>query len=246
MTMAWSATGSRIPITVVELQDLQVIKVRQRMKDGVDALQVAGGWQKRKRMRMDEARQYESKGLPLKRYVREFNVTDDALLPVGTTITARHFVPGQLVDVQGVTKGKGFAGPMKRWGFKGQPASHGHSKSHRSHGSMGGAAGNMFATRVWKGKKMAGRMGGKRCTVSGLEVWKVLPKYDLLYIKGSIPGARGSTIRIKDCSHPKMGFLSPPPFPTFLPGDPGSESDDELLAPAATELPAAASGKAKR
>jgi len=243
MTMAWSATGARVPITVVELQDLQVIKVRREMKDGVDALQVAGGWQKRKRMRKDEARQYETRGLPLKRYVREFNVTKDALLPVGTTITARHFVPGQKIDVQGVTRGKGFAGVMKRWGFKGQPASHGASKSHRSAGSMGGAAGSMYATRVWKGKKMAGNMGNKNCTVAGLEVWKVLPKYDLLYIKGSIPGARGSTIRIRDCNHPKMGFKEPPPFPTFIPGDPGSESEDELVTPTATEMPAPKVGK---
>ena len=120
-------------------------------------------------------------GLPLEALsltVRCPPPTEDALLPVGTTITARHFVPGQYVDVQGTTKGKGFAGPMKRWGFKGQPASHGHSKSHRSHGSMGGAAGAMYATRIWKGKKMAGRMGGKHATMEGLMVWKVLPKVE--------------------------------------------------------------------
>ena len=244
MTHAWSAAGVRVPITVVEIQDLQVVKAE--MRNG-GALQVAGGWQKRKRLRKDEAHQYETKGLPLKRYVREFDVTPDALLPVGTTISARHFVPGQHVDVQSKTKGKGFAGGMKRWGFKGQPASHGHSKSHRSIGSMGGAAGGMFGTKVWKGKKMAGRMGGKLCTMQGLMVWKVMPKLNLVYLVGSVPGTRGAMVRIRDTNHPKLGFSSAPPFPTYLPpADAGEEEEWELLSPAATEVPAApTTGKRK-
>jgi len=245
MTQAWDATGRRVPLTVVELQDVQVIKVRKAMQDGIDALQVAAGWQKRKRLRTDQANQFLSKGLPLKRYMREFNVTEDALLPVGTSITARHFVPGQYVDVQSTTKGKGFAGAMKRWGFKGQPASHGHSKSHRSIGSMGGAAGSMYATRVWKGKKMAGRMGGKNATMQGLMVWKVMPKYNLVLVKGSVPGCKGATVRLRDSNHPKLGFGStPPPFPTFLPGDPGWEEEDDLLCTQALHLPEADAKKA--
>jgi len=247
MTQAWSATGTRVPITVIELQDVQVVKVRRAMRDGVNALQVAAGWQKRKRLRTDEANQYLTRGLPLKRYMREFNVTEDALLPMGTSLTVRHFVPGQYVDVQSKTKGKGFAGAMKRWGFKGQPASHGHSKSHRSIGSMGGAAGSMYATRVWKGKKMAGRMGGKNATMQGLQVWKVLPKYNILYLKGSVPGCKGATVRLRDTNHHKLGFTSPPPFPTFLPADAGDDEEHvELLCPEAAELPAAPQGKGKK
>ena len=213
MSQAWAANGTRVPLTVIELQDCQVVKVRRAMRDGLDALQVAAGWQKRKRMRIDEANHFITKGLPLKRYMREFAVTgtrtprqqpalhfgapldewprglpthspprhccatvcaEDALLPIGTTIGARHFVPGQYVDVQSKTKGKGFAGGMKRWGFKGQPASHGASLSHRSIGALNGSTGNLMKTNVWKGKKMPGRMGGKRATMEGLLVWKVL------------------------------------------------------------------------
>ena len=138
----------------------------------------------------------------------------------------------QYVDVQAVTRGKGFAGVMKRWGFGGQPASHGASLSHRSPGSMAGAAGSMYATRVWKGKKMPGRMGGERRTAAGLLVWKVLPKYNLLYLRGSVPGAKGCEVRLRDSTLPK-GFArlaeAPPPFPTFLPGDDGDEDEAELL-----------------
>jgi large subunit ribosomal protein L3 len=241
----FAALDSLVPVTIVELQDLQVCKVRTRMSDGLCALQLGGGWQKRKRMSLAEARQYETRGLAYKQYVREFPVTEDALLPVGTTITARHFVPGQFVDVQAVTRGKGFAGAMKRWGFRGQPASHGASLSHRSVGSMGGAAGSMYATRVWKGKKMPGRMGGRRRTVSGLMVWKVLPKYNLLYLRGSVPGSKGCEVRMRDSLLPKQTFATPPPFPTFLPGDDGDDDMEELLAPLALEVPAVASGKKK-
>ena len=132
-----------MPLTVIELQDLQVSKVRVPMRDGVCALQLAGGWQKRKRMTLTEARSFEAKGLAYKKYLREFPVTEDALLPVGTTITAAHFSPGQFVDVQSTTRGKGFQGVVRRWGFKGQSASHGTTKAERKPGSMGGSAGNM-------------------------------------------------------------------------------------------------------
>ena len=235
MTQGWTAAGKRVPLTVVELQDLQVTKVRSQVPNGECALQLGGGWKKRKQMNSAEAGRYDSQGLAYKRYLSEFSVTKDALLPVGTTITARHFVPGQYVDVQGVTRGKGFAGVMKRWGFRGQPASHGASLSHRSPGSMGGAAGSMYATRIWKGKKMPGRMGGKRATMFGLMVYKVVPEYDLLYLVGSVAGAKGTEVRIRDTALPKRAFApqSPPPFPTFLPGDEGSEDSAEMLAPIA-------------
>lgn len=212
-----------------------MVKRRTEMVDGFSALQLGGGWQKRKRLTHHEAAMFEKRGLAYKRYLGEFRVSEDALLPVGTTITARHFVPGQFVDVQGVTRGKGFAGVMKRWGFAGQPASHGVSKAHRSRGSSGGAAGSMYATRVWKGTKMAGRMGGKNRTMQGLLVWKVSPKYNLVYIKGSIPGAKGSEVRLRDSIHRKQVWAEPPPFPTFIPSDPSDLEVDEILCPAATD-----------
>ena len=183
MTQAWEADGQVVPLTVIELQDLQVTAVRTPQRDGITALQLGGGWQKRKRVSAALAGQFETHGLPLKRYVRDFRVTEDALLPIGTSITARHFVVGQHVDVQGVTKGKGFQGVMKRWGFAGQPASHGVSLYHRGGGSLGGASGGKGRTRVWKGKKMAGRMGNKRRTMLNLRVFKVDPEHNLLYLK---------------------------------------------------------------
>ena len=109
---AWTAAGKKVPLTCIELQDLQVVKRREEWRDGVNALQLGGGWQKRKRMTTGEANAFDSLGLAYKRYLREFRVTEDALLPVGTTINARHFVPGQFVDVQGVTKGKGVGTPL--------------------------------------------------------------------------------------------------------------------------------------
>lgn len=235
MTTAWSATGQRVPITVVELQDLQVVKRRTQEVDGFSALQLGGGWQKRKRLTYHEAVTFEKRGLAYKRYLAEFRVSEDALLPVGATITAAHFVPGQFVDVQGVTRGKGFAGVMKRWGFKGQPATHGTSKAHRSAGSSGGAAGGMYGTRIWKGKKMAGRMGGKNATMTGMMVWKVSPKYNLVYLKGSVPGAKGSEVRLRDSIHRKQVWSEPPPFPTFIPSDPAELEVEEILCPAATD-----------
>ena len=155
MTQAWSAAGQRVPITMVELQDLQVVKRRTRLIDGVNALQLGGGWQKRKRLTLEAARAFEKRGLPYKRYLREFPVSEDAMLPVGATITARHFVPGQYVDAQGVTRGKGFAGVMKRWNFKGQPASHGHSLS-----SVARELGR-------RGRQHAPVSSGRKCTASG-------------------------------------------------------------------------------
>jgi len=170
-------------------------------------------------------------------------VSEDALLPVGTSITARHFAPGQYIDVQGTSKGKGFQGVMRRWGFKGQPASHGHSLSHRSAGSSGGAAGSMYATRVFKGKKMAGRMGGRTRTVFSLQVYKIDEAHNILYLRGSVPGNKGSVVRLIDATRKfrakGKGFklLVEPPFPTFLPGDLGDGEGGELVAQAAAKDP---------
>lgn len=141
-------------------------------------------------------------------------MTEDGLLPVGTPITVRHFVPGQYVDVTGITRGKGFQGGMKRWGFDGMPASHGASLSHRSIGSTGqrDAPGKVF-----KGKKMPGRMGGKQRTVKNVWVYKIDPARNLMWVKGQVPGAEGNFVFIKDAVYkkPDMSLL---PFPThFIP-----------------------------
>lgn len=247
MTHEWTKWGEWVPLTVIEIQDVQVVQQKVPERDGFYALKLGGGWQKRKRLTKADARQYEKVGMPLKRYMREFDVSEDALLPIGTSINARHFAAGQFVDVQGVTKGKGFQGVMKRWGFSGQPASHGASLSHRSPGSSGGAAGSMYATRVFPGKKMPGKMGNKRRTAMNLFVYKVDPQHNLLYIKGSVPGNRGAIVRLKDAARmalpgdsarkPRQRHLAEPPFPTFLATDPGDKTLEPLIAPAADTDP---------
>ncbi|KAL1515571.1 hypothetical protein AB1Y20_002191 [Prymnesium parvum] len=234
MTQAWTVWGEQIPLTVVELQDLQVVQVKTENVEGFNALQLGGGWQKRKRLSRAMLGHFSQRSISYKRYLREFMVTKDALLPVGTSITVRHFVPGQYVDVQGVSKGKGFQGVMKRWGFAGQPASHGVTRAHRKPGSSGGAAGSMYKTGIWPGKKMPGKMGNKNRTAFCLLVYKIDPEHNLIYLKGSVPGHHGSIVRLKDTVRGqkqlmgKRGLPHPPPFPTFLPGDPLPE---QLVAP---------------
>lgn len=152
--------------------------------------------------------------------IREFRVSDPACYPeVGAQIHARHFLPGQQVDIAGISKGKGFQGAMKRWGFAGMPATHGVSKSHRALGSTGQC---QDPGRVFKGKKMAGRMGADRITVQNLRILKVDRGRNLLYIKGAIPGNKGAFVEIRDAvKKPLWGTekvpdaLGRPPLPTF-------------------------------
>lgn len=237
MTQEWNPHGVHLPLTVVELEDVQVLQRKTLDENGFFSLKLGSGWQKSKRLNRARQGEFTAAAVPPKRFMREFRVTEDALLPVGTSINVRHFVAGQYVDVQGVTRGKGFQGVMKRWGFAGQPSSHGASKSHRSRGSSGGAAGSLYATRVRKGMKMAGRMGNKTRTVFNMMVYKIDTEHNLLYLKGSIPGTHGGLLRIKDPVKPSARIKRKNlrgPFPTWLPGDEG-DGVDEILIAAATE-----------
>ena len=160
------------------------------------------------------------------RKLSEFRVTPDAIVPVGTKIRAVHFVPGQLVDVCGTSKGKGFAGVMKRWNFGGGRASHGNSLAHRIPGSTGC---RQDPGRVFKNKKMPGRLGGERVTVQNLVVLKIDTQRDLLYVKGAVPGPKGGWIRV--CDAVKGPFHpTAPAFPTFL--NDVKDLDKQLYAPA--------------
>ncbi|KAM5568536.1 hypothetical protein ABKV19_016208 [Rosa sericea] len=183
MSARWDKWGARVPITVLWVDDNIVSQVKTPEKEGISALQIGCGQKKAKHLTKPEVGHFRAQGVPLKRKLREFPVTEDALLPVGMSIGVRHFVPGQYVDVTGITRGKGFQGGMKRHGFRGMPASHGASKSHRSIGSTGQRD---DAGRVFKGRKMPGRMGGKQRTVKNVWIYKIDPARNLIWVRGQL------------------------------------------------------------
>ncbi|CAM0146429.1 unnamed protein product [Urochloa decumbens] len=226
MSAMWDKWGAKVPITVLWIDDNIVTQVKTTEKEGFFALQLGAGQKKEKHLTKPEVGHFRAQGVPLKRKLREFPVTEDALLPVGTTITVRHFVPGQFVDVTGITKGKGFAGVMKRHGFKGMPASHGASLSHRS----GGSTGQRDAPgRVFKNRKMPGRMGGVQRTVKNVWVYQIDPARNLLYLKGQVPGPQGSFVFVKDSifKKPDTALL---PFPTYFTQEGEPEGLEPLIA----------------
>src|SRR5829696_8714107 len=195
MTRLFQADGRHVPVTVLQLEDVQVVARREMDKDGYIAVQLGAGKAKAKNVAKPQRGAFGKAQVEPKAKVVEFRVAEDALLDVGATITADHFVAGQLVDISGVTQGKGFAGAMKRWGFRGLRATHGVSVSHRSHGSTGN---RQDPGRVFKNKKMAGPMGARNRTQQNLEVVRTDPIRGLLFIKGSVPGHKGSWLTVSD------------------------------------------------
>jgi len=163
--------------------------------DLIFAVQVAASDRSEKITTRQMLGHFNRAGVPAKYIVREFAVSPDAHIPVGTTLSAIHFVPGQFVDVIAKSIGKGFQGVMKRWNFKGLRASHGVSKAHRS---AGGTGAHQDPGRVWPGKKMAGRMGNKRITVQNLAVARVDTQLDLIFVRGHVPGVDDAQVLIKD------------------------------------------------
>eukprot|EP00160_Parvularia_atlantis_P018200 Unigene6615_Nuclearia_a/m.20321 Unigene6615_Nuclearia_a/g.20321 ORF Unigene6615_Nuclearia_a/g.20321 Unigene6615_Nuclearia_a/m.20321 type:complete len:257 (-) Unigene6615_Nuclearia_a:6-776(-) len=208
----WDTWGVRHPVTVLQLDDVQVVQAKAAPTDGHFALQLGATSKKQKSTTMPERGHFARAGVRPKRVLVEFPVTSDALVDVGTTINAAHFVPGQYVDVCGYSIGKGFQGPMKRWGFGGLPASHGVSVSHRSHGATGQ---RQDPGKVFKGKKMAGHMGVERTTMQNLLVFKIDTLLNLVYVRGLTPGHVGAYVRITDAV--KMPVPHNAPFPTYLP-----------------------------
>ena len=212
MTQLWDKFGVRVPVTVLWIDGCEVTQVKTEAKEGLNALQVGAGNKKEKQVSLPYRGHFTSKGLNVKRKVAEFRVTEDELLPVGTEITAQLFEPGQYLDVTGTTIGKGFQGAMKRHGFGGGNASHGASKSHRTLGSTGQC---QDPGRVFKGKKMAGRMGGKRSTVQNVYLYAIDPIRNLLYVKGQVPGHKGNFVLVRDAiksiNFDKPYLLTPKP-----------------------------------
>jgi len=210
MTHTWDAWMSFVPLTAFHIPDCRVTQVKNKEQGDVVSVQVAAGYKKRKNIKKPQAGHLVKAGVnPTKPKMAEFRVTEDALVPLGTRIGAGHFIPGQYVDIIGVTKGKGTQGAMKKWGFSGGNASHGNSISHRSIGSTGNS---QDPGKVWKGKKMAGEMGNTQVTIKNCLVYRVDPKNDLVWVKGAVPGNNLGWLRVQDARFKQ--FTSPPPFPT--------------------------------
>lgn len=215
--------GVRRACTVLFVDSNVVLGHKTMDLHGYSAIQVAAGQRKRKNVGICTLGQYkeiltEDENPPY--LVREFRISDEAhLLPIGSPIHARHFVPGQNIDIAGISKGKGFQGGMKRHGFGGMPASHGVSKSHRALGSTGQC---QDPGKVFKGKKMAGRMGGERVTTQNLRIVKIDRGRNLVYVDGAVPGNKGQFVEVRDAvkrplwrTDLVLDGLERPPLPTF-------------------------------
>jgi large subunit ribosomal protein L3 len=211
MTRLFQADGRHVPVTVLQLDEVQVVGRREKDRDGYTAVQLGAGKAKAKNVAKPQRAAFGKAEVEPKARVAEFRVAEDALLDIGAQIGADHFVAGQMVDISGVTQGKGFAGAMKRWGFGGLRATHGVSVSHRSHGSTGN---RQDPGRVFKNKKMAGHMGARNRTQQNLEVVRTDPVRGLLFVKGSVPGHKGSWLTVHDAV--KLPRHDAAPFPAGL------------------------------
>ena len=242
---------------------LQVTQVKLDKREGYTALQLGCGSKRDKQLNGRQIGHCKAAGVDNKRKLAEFRVSQDGILPVGHELNAAHFVPGQYLDIAGMTIGKGFQGVMKRHGFKGQPASHGNSLAHRAPGGIGAC---QDPGKVWPGKKMPGRMGNKRRTVQSawlykvchffswpfdavnpssvpirpfckdLEPWLLLqvdPLRNLLYVRGQVPGHKGNFVEVKDAVMKQANQQPARPFPTYL----GPALSDVQLAPPSEKDP---------
>lgn len=195
MTRIFRDDGRHVPVTVLALENNQVIAVKTDETDGYTAVQLGAGAKKAKNTTKPERGHFGKAEVEPKAKVAEFRVAADAVLEPGATISADHFVPGQMVDVTGITQGKGFAGVMKRWNFGGLRATHGVSVSHRSIGSTGG---RQDPGKTFKNKKMPGHLGSERVTTQNLRVVQTDVERGLILVEGAVPGHAGGWIHVRD------------------------------------------------
>lgn len=195
MTRLFLEDGKQVPVTVLQLDNLQVVAQRTVETDGYTAVQLGAGEAKAKRTTAAMRGHFAKANVAPKRKLAEFRVSPENLIDVGAEISAEHYLAGQHVDIAGTSIGKGFAGAMKRHNFGGLRASHGVSVSHRSHGSTGQC---QDPGKVFKGKKMAGHLGAVRVTTQNLQVVRTDAARGLIMVKGSVPGAKGGWVTIKD------------------------------------------------
>ncbi len=215
MMRLFNEDGRHVPVTVLALEGCQVVGARNKDRDGYFAVRLGAGARKAKNVNKPQRGEFAKAQVEPKARVVEFRVDDaNGLLPVGAAISADHFIDGQLVDITGNTQGKGFAGAMKRWGFGGMRASHGVSISHRAHGSTGQ---RQDPGKVFKNKKMAGHMGDRQRTQQNLEIVRTDVARGLIFVKGSVPGAKNGWLMVRDAvKHP---MPSEAPFPGALKND---------------------------
>lgn len=193
MTRVFADNGASVPVTVIEVTPNRVTQLKAGETDGYEAVQVTVGERRASRVTKPQAGHFAKAGVEAGRTVREFRA-EAGELELGGEVTAELFEAGQMVDVTGTSKGKGFAGVVKRWNFSTQDATHGNSLSHRAPGSIGQ---NQSPGRVFKGKKMAGHLGAERVTVQNLEVVRVDAEKNLLLVKGAVPGAAGGDVIVR-------------------------------------------------
>ena len=195
MSRVFAEDGRHLPVTVLQLEACQVVANRTAERDGYSAVQLGHGAAKAKNVSRAMRGHFARAKVEPKRRLVEFRVSEENLIEVGAELSAEHFVPGQFVDVAGVSIGKGFAGAMKRHNFSGLRASHGVSVSHRSHGSTGQC---QDPGKVFKGKKMAGHMGSRRNSVMNLQIVATDAARGLILVRGAVPGAKGALVEIRD------------------------------------------------
>ena len=195
MTQVWDDNNLLIPVTVIQVSPNVVTQIRTHEIDGYEAIQIASGGSDPRKVTQPLKGHFEKAGVTPRRHVTEIRTSDTANYTVGQELTAEVFEAGQLVDVVGTSKGKGFAGVMKRHNFKGVSASHGSHRNHRKPGSIGASS---TPSRVFKGMRMAGRMGGDRVTVMNLAVHSVNAEHGVLLVKGAVPGAKGRLVFVRN------------------------------------------------
>ena len=213
MTRLFKEDGSHVPVTILHLDNVQVVDARTAERDGYTAVQLGTSMAKVKNISRANRGHYARVKVEPRRKLVEFRCSADALLEPGAIVTAAHFVVGQEIDVTGTTKGKGFAGAMKRWNFRGLEASHGVSVSHRSHGSTGN---RQDPGKTFKNKKMAGHLGQERVTTQNLVVARVDADRGLIIVHGAVPGAKGDFVLVRDAV--KRARHADAPYPAALAG----------------------------
>ena len=232
MMRLFNEDGRHVPVTVLALEGCQVVGARNEERDGYYAVRLGAGARKAKNVNKPQRGEFAKAQVEPKARVAEFRVDNaDCLLPVGATVSADHFIDGQLVDITGHTQGKGFAGAMKRWGFGGMRASHGVSITHRAHGSTGQ---RQDPGKVFKNKKMAGHMGDRQRTQQNLEVVRTDVARGLIFVKGSVPGAKNGWLLVRDAV--KVPTPEAAPFPGSLKNDNEAPVAEEVIINAEVEV----------